>query len=134
METNMAKIKLGSRPKSFARIVKFTDVDGTELTAPVTYKYRTRKEYGAFHDSLPEYPQIEAETDADGKTVYRAETAIEKRSEWNANQIMQILEGWGLDEEFNHANVRQLCDEMPACAEAIIREYQGACVEGRLGN
>jgi hypothetical protein len=134
MEINMAKIKLGARPKSFARVVKFTDVDGTEMTAPVTYKYRTRSEYGAFADSLPDYPQLEAEKDADDKTVYRAQTVIEKRSEWNANQIMQILEGWALDEEFNHANVRQMCDEMPAGAEAIIREYQGACVEGRLGN
>jgi len=130
----MAKIKLGSRPKSFQHTVKFTDVDGTEMTASVTYRYRTRKEYGAFHDALPGYPQIEAETDADGKTVYRAETLIEKRSEWNANHIMQILEGWELDEEFNPANVRQLCNEMPACAEAIISAYQAACVEGRLGN
>jgi hypothetical protein len=134
----MAKIKLGARPKSFARIVKFTDIDGTEMSAPVTYKYRTRKEYGAWHDTLPEYPQVAAETEkgADGKdkTVYRAETLIEKRSEWNANRILQCVESWGLDEEFNPANVRQLCDEMPACADAIANEYQAACIEGRLGN
>ena len=130
----MAKIKLGARPKSFARVVKFSDVDGTALTAPVTYKYRTRKEYGAWHDSLPEYPQLEAEKDAEGKTVYRAESVIEKRSEWNANHIMQILESWGLDEEFSAANVKQMCDEMPACAAAIIQEYQAAIVEGHLGN
>jgi hypothetical protein len=131
----MAKIKLGTRPKSFVRIVKFKDLDGVDMTAPVTYKYRTRKEYGAFHDSLPEYPHtIEPETDADGKTVYRAEALIEKRSEWNANHIMQILDGWALDEEFNFANVKQLCDELPGGAEAIISEYRGACVEGRMGN
>lgn len=130
----MAKIKLGARPKSFARVVKFTDVDGTEMTAPVTYRYRTRKEYGAFHDALPEYPQIEAEKDADGNDVYRAETLIEKRSEWNASHIMQIVDSWALDEEFSHANVKQLCDEMPACADAIIQDYRSAIVEGRLGN
>ena len=130
----MAKIRLGSRPKSFARIVKFTDLDGTEMTAPVTYKYRTRKEYGAWHDTLPEYPQVVAETGPNGETVYRAESLIEKRSEWNANKIMQCVESWGLDEEFSAANVKQLCDEMPACADAIVNEYQIACVEGRLGN
>lgn len=130
----MAKIKLGARPKSFARLVKFKDIDGVELTAPVTYKYRTRQEYGAFHDALPEYPELDGKAGADGKTTYSVEDVLERRSVWNANQIMQILDDWGLEEEFSQANVKQLCDELPACATAIIQEYQSAIVEGRLGN
>lgn len=129
----MPTIRLGNRPKSFARVVKCKDVDGTELTVPVTYKYRTRKEYGEFHDALPDYPELEGKA-VDGKTTYSVEDVLERRSEWNANQIMQILDGWGLDEEFSLTNVRQLCDESPACAAAIISEYQSAIVEGRLGN
>jgi hypothetical protein len=127
----MATVKLGSRPKSFARVVKFKDVDGTELTAPVTYKYRTRKEYGAWVDALPAQPTT-SDAMEDGK--FSAETYIEKMSEWNAGKIMQSVDSWGLDIEFNQASVKQLCDEMPACAEAIIAEYQTACIEGRLGN
>jgi hypothetical protein len=129
----MPTIKLGNRPKSFPRTVKFKDIDGTELSIPVSYRYRTRKEFGEFHDALPDYPELEGKT-VDGKTTYSVEDVLEKRSDWNANQIMQILDGWSLDEEFNRDNVKQLCDEMPACASAIIQEYQAAIVEGRLGN
>lgn len=131
----MAKITLGSRPKSFPRVVKFTDVDGTELTAPVTYKYRTRKEFGEWLDTLPAYPQTKDGMVGEGEnSKFSSEAYIEKVSAWNANKIMQILEGWALDEEFSAANVRQLCDEMPACAEAIIENYRSAIIEGRLGN
>jgi hypothetical protein len=131
MEMKMAKIKLGERPKSFARVVKFTDLDGTEMTVPVTYKYRTRKEYGAWIDAMPPEPTA-MDAMKDGK--FSSETYIEMVSAWNANKIMQCVDSWGLDEEFSPANVKQTCDEMPACAEAITREYQGACLEGRLGN
>jgi hypothetical protein len=127
----MPTIKLGSRPKSFARVVKFKDVDGTEQLAPVTYKYRTRKEYGAWLDTLPAQPTTK---DATGEGGFSAEKYLEMISAWNASKIAQVLDGWGLEIEFNEAAVKQLCDEMPACAEAIIEEYRAAIVEGHLGN
>jgi hypothetical protein len=129
----MATVKLGSRPKSFARVVKYKDVDGADLSLPVTFKYRTRKEYGEWHDSLPEYPQLEGK-EVDGKTVYSVEDLLERRSAWNAKRISQSVDSWGLDVEFNDANVKQLCDESPAGADAVIEEYRAAIIEGRLGN
>jgi hypothetical protein len=128
----MPSIKLGSRPKTFARVIKFKDIDGTELSVPVTYKYRTRKEYGAWNDELPDYPEAKDAMDADGK--FSSEKYIEMVSNWNADRLMQTLEGWGLDEPFNADNVKQLCDEMPACAEAIVDDYKTAILQGHLGN
>lgn len=127
----MATIKLGARPKTFARVVKTKDLDGTELLIPVTYKYRTRKEYGAWIDTLGAQPQT-SDGVVEGK--FSAEAYVEKVSEWNANKIVQCVDGWGLDIDFTPENVKQLCDESPAAAEAVIGEYQAACIEGRLGN
>lgn len=127
----MPTIKLGARPKSFARVVKAQDLDGSELLIPVTFKYRTRKEYGAWIDSLPPEPTA-ADAVVDGK--FSAEAYVEKVSEWNANKVMQSVDAWGLDVEFGPESVKQLCDEMPAAADAINKDYQSACIEGRLGN
>lgn len=128
----MPQIKLGSRPKSFARVVKFKDVDGTELTAPITYKYRTRKEFGEWLDALPKMPEAKDAAGEDG--VFSSEKYLDLVSAWNANKIEQMLEGWGLDEEFTAANIKQLCVELPACADAVIEEYRAAILEGHLGN
>jgi hypothetical protein len=128
----MPSIKLGNRPKSFDYVVKFKDLDGTELAVPVSYKYRTRKEYGAWSDAFAKYPDTKDAIGEDGQ--FKAEAYIEQVSEWSANKLMQCLDGWKLDEEFNAANVKQLCDEMPACAEAIIDGYKNAILSGHLGN
>lgn len=127
----MPNIVLGKRPKSFARAVKTTDIDGSELLIPVTYKYRTRKEYGEWIDTLPPQPAT-ADAIVDGK--FSAAVYVEKVSQWNANKIMQCVDSWALDGEFTLDAVKQLCDESPAAAEAVISEYQAACIEGRLGN
>ena len=37
-------IKLGERPKTFARVIDFTGIDGSEYKLPVIFKYRTRSE------------------------------------------------------------------------------------------
>ena len=127
----MPTIKLGARPTSVARVVKTKDIDGSELSIPVTYKYRTRKDYGAWIDTLPPQPTT-ADAVVDGK--FSAEKYIEMMSAWNANKIAQCVDSWGLDVEFSPEAVKQLCDESPAAAEAVIGEYQAASVEGRLGN
>jgi hypothetical protein len=128
----MPTVKLGNRPKSFARVVKFKDIDGTELSIPVTYKYRTRQEFGAWIDTLPKHPESADAAGEDGK--FSSEKYVELMSAWNASKIEQMLEGWGLDVDCSPENIRQLCDEMPGGAEAIIEQYRAAIIEGRLGN
>ena len=129
----MAKITLGKRPKSFPKTVKFTDVDGTEMAAPVIYKYRTRKEYGAFIDALNEAAGLVPAPGADGEKVTMT-MLLEKSDGSNIDYLMQVLDGWSLDEPFDRANVQQLVDEFPGAANAIMEAYRAAIVEGRLGN
>ena len=125
------KIKLGSRPKSFTRIVKFPMLEGGEGSIECTFKYRTRSEFGVFIDALLE--SAGANPKDDGEKFSMAEL-MERTAGQNAKYIMDVLEGWNLDEDLSQANVQQLADELPGAAAAIMEAYRTACVEGRLGN
>ena len=127
----MAKIKLGSRPKSFTRIVKFPMLEGGEGSIECTFKYRTRSEFGVFIDELVE--SAGAKPKEDGEKFSMAEL-MERTAGQNAKYILDVLDGWNLDEDLNQANVQQLADELPGAAAAIMETYRTACVEGRLGN
>ncbi len=126
----MAKIKLGSRPKSFTRTVKVELLDGSEGAITCTFKYRTRTEFGVFIDSIVDKAKAAGKSDA----TPTAAGLMELSHEASADYLLQILEGWDLDEEFNRANVEQLCNELPAAAAAVMETYRAAISEGRLGN
>lgn len=128
----MATIKLGSRPKNFTVPVKFKLLDGTDAAIDVTFKYRTRTEFGAFLDEIYAENNVKpAETDDQQNLLERAyQAGVEN----HAKQIMRAAESWNLDEPFNLDNVAALCDEFPSAALAIMETYRVAITEGRLGN
>lgn len=125
------KIKLGSRPKSFTRIVKFPMLEGGEGSIECTFKYRTRSEFGVFIDALVESAGAKPKEDGE---KFSMEELMERTAGQNAKYILDVLEGWNLDEDLNQANVQQLADELPAAAAAIMETYRTAVTEGRLGN
>jgi hypothetical protein len=127
----MAKIKLGSRPKSFKRVIKFPLLEGGEGAIECIYKYRTRSEFGEFIDRMME--AAGAKEKADGEKFSMAEL-MERTAGANADYIMDVLDGWSLDEDLSKANLQQLADEYPAAVTAIMETYRAACIEGRLGN
>jgi hypothetical protein len=127
----MAKIKLGSRPKSFKRVVKFPLLEGGDGAIECTFKYRTRSEFGEFIDQMMEASGAKAK--ADDEKFSMAEL-MERTAGQNAQYIMDVLDGWNLEEELNLHNVQQLSDEYPAATNAIMEAYRAAIVEGRLGN
>lgn len=131
----MAKIKLGARPKTFTHTITVAMPEGGTANVQMVYKYRTRSEFGAFVDNLllaagAPPPASQAADDVS----FSLRQALEKTRDTNADYILQIAEGWNLDEEFNRASVVQLCDELPGAASAIIEAYRAALTEGRLGN
>lgn len=129
----MAKITLGARPKTFKRLVKFDMLDGTEGAVEMIYKYRTRKEFGAFIDEIMEGAKA-APTPEDGGAFSMA-ALMEKTAGANADYILRVAEGWNIDgREFTRENIEQLCDELPGAAAAIMETYRVAVSEGRLGN
>lgn len=138
----MSKIVLGARPKNFTREIKLPLHDGTTGTMLVTYKYRTRSEYGALVDA-----SVKASQDAIEAAAMRAiaepdqvasETGmrhtLKKATSDNIDFILKVVEGWNLDAPYDRDALEQLADELPHAPLAIISEYRLACTEGRLGN
>lgn len=127
------KIKLGSRPKNFTAPVKFKLLDGSEGVINVTYKYRTRKEFGAFLDEIYSENGVQKPSDSEG-TANLLERAYDAGNEKIADQIVRAAEGWDLDEPFTAENVQELVNEIPAAAGAIMATYEKASKDGVLGN
>jgi hypothetical protein len=128
----MAKIKLGNRPKNFKKVITFPMLDGSTGSIEVTYKYRTRTEFGFFIDEILE--AAGKNKSQNGDTEFSMADLMEKTAGSNADYVLQVVEGWNLEEELSRANVEQLADELPAAVNAIMETYRVAITEGRLGN
>lgn len=123
-------IKLGQRPKTFKTFnVKFDMPDGEVGIIPVTYKYRTRVEFGKFMNEV--FGQVE-DKPGEGKTDFQK--LFESMGDKNADYLLECLDGWGLSEPLNKETLLQLSSELPAASVALMTAYREACVEGRLGN
>jgi len=127
----MAKIKLGNTPKTFSRTVTVEMLDGTKGSVDCTFRYRTRTEFGAFLDSLFKDAGVKA-GDSDEKVAIAELMA--KTRDTNADYLLQVLDGWNLDDELNKDNLQQLCDEFPGVANSIMETYRTQISEGRRGN
>ena len=128
----MALIKLGSTPKSFKRALIVDMLDGTKGSIEVTYKYRTRTEFGKFLDSIFKDAGVKPDAGEDEKVVI--EKVMEKTRDTNADYLIQVIDGWNLESELTKANLQQLCDEFPGVANVIMESYRTAVTEGRAKN
>lgn len=127
----MAKIVLGKTPKAFKRTVTVDMLDGTKGSIECSYRYRTRTEFGKFLDTIFADAGVKP-TDTDEKVVI-AEVMARTR-DTNADYLIQVLDGWNLDDELNKETLQQLCDEFPGVSNSIMETYRVAVTEGRLGN
>lgn len=136
----MAKLKLGAPPKTFKHKLRVSLLNGSEADIEMTYKYRTRTEFGKFLDELFDSAKVTVKDQSDDEVTLSLAEALMKTKETNADYIMAIAEGWNvIDEdekpvEFSRDNVARLCDELPGVALAIINLYRTAVTEGRTGN
>lgn len=129
----MAKVKLGSRPKSFKHTISTPLPDGSMGEIEVSYIYRTRTEYGALLDELRAAGDSEAAAPKKGRRVDSLKMQTEARDS-DVRFIMKIIDSWNLDAELNRESVEQLWDELPGVAAQILADYSSAIFEGRLGN
>lgn len=126
----MASIKLGNRPKTFRPVtIKVPLPDGEEGIMQVTYKYRTRTEFGKLIDSIF---KDAGENRTDGN--FSMGDLMEKTRDKNAEYLLLCVDAWNLDDPVTMESLRQLSDELPAVAAAIMEQYRTAALEGRLGN
>lgn len=127
----MASIKLGTRPKSFTRVVSFPLPEGGEGRITASYRYRTRTQFGEFVDALMVKSKVTAPDYADPAANTKLQQSVIAS---NAGYLINALDGWDLDEELSVANLEQLADEHPGAVMALMESYRAACCEGRLGN
>jgi hypothetical protein len=128
----MAKIQLGSAPKTFTHCVTFPLVEGGEGEIMVEYAYRTRAQFAAFIAEL--YPDIKTGPAAVGGPGFDVVAAADRGIDSDVKHILGCVRGWDLDNAFDTASVRRLVDEFPAAASALIAGYRDAITEGRTKN
>ena len=151
----MAKIKLGTKPKTITHALSFPMLDGTTGEVQVEYVYRDRKAFATFIDA--HMAAIKADADAaieklkaqidaakaaagDGDSAEATVTTVSeteivsKQIESQVNFIMGAVSGWNLDVAFDRESVEELATTLPQAATAIIQSYRTAMTEGRLGN
>lgn len=138
------KIKLGSRPKSFARVIKFPMVEGGEGCMEVQFRYRTRSELAALTDEIQSAAKALADAEiekmqqridnGDSVEALKQTVVLDRDLSLQVDYVMQVVDGWNLDEKFERNAVEQLANELPAAIAAIIENYRKAINEGRLGN
>lgn len=123
----MSKITLGKPPKTFAPVtVRFPMPDGSEGVIEAVFKYRSRKEFGAFLASTFKVDEPQGTPDL----AAVMEATVQK----NGAYLAEVLDSWSLDEKLTPETAAQLADEVPAAASALMEAYTRAVTEGRLGN
>ena len=126
----MAKLKLGSPPKTFKQKVEIPLLDGGTADITLDFKYRTRKEFGEFVDGF-----IKSASEPKKKKTEQTLTDIlANEDEANAQYILQVAEGWDLEDSFNEASILQLITEYPSANLAIGEAYMSALMKGRAKN
>lgn len=137
------KVTLGKRPKNFSKDVKFPMLEGGDGAIKASYIYRTRKQFGELIDARLQSAKDAAGVQANAEPVvadpqratdFSMATFLGDDTAKRASYLLEIMDGWNLDEPFSHQSVLQLCDELPAAGTALINDYAAAVREGHLGN
>lgn len=129
-ETIARSIVLGKRPEGVPDTLKIKMPDGTEGLLPVTFKYRTRTEFGEFLDGIfgAELPAFDGTSKMASSQQQRGVVQL------NGQYIYGCLKDWGLDAPFSLQACIQLADELPGAVQALMDTYRRLTLEGRLGN
>ncbi len=129
-ETIARSIVLGKKPDGIPDTLKIKMPDGTEGLLPVTFKYRTRTEFGEFLDGIfgAEPPPFDGTSKTASTQQQRATVQI------NGQYIHGCLKDWGLDAPFTLQSCIQLADELPGAVQELMDTYRRLTVEGRRGN
>ncbi|WP_367847002.1 phage tail assembly chaperone [Rhodoferax sp. WC2427] len=128
----MAKIKLGSAPKSFTQKVSFPLLKGGTGDVVMDFKYRDRAEFAQFIDEI--YPGIKSPPTPSTEPGFDVVEQDRKTQADEVRYIMGCANGWDLEEDFTEANVKALVNEFPAAGSAIPAAYRMAISEGRVKN
>lgn len=125
------KIKPGNRPKTFKEIiVNVTLPDGEPGILPVTFKYKTKKEFGAWQDALLGKEKLDKP-----KEEFSWEKFYQEAGDRTAEVLLEVIDAWGLDVELSKTSLLEIeADCGAGIFPAMLEAFGKACREGRLGN
>ena len=89
-------------------------------TIPMTFKYRSRKEYQEFLESLEEKKSDK------GKVTRKEKTFVEA--------FPEFVLGWGLEEEFCQKNIEIFLNNYPVAYQEIFTFYSKMLLVSRVKN
>ncbi|MGO4480023.1 phage tail assembly chaperone, partial [Massilia sp. 2TAF26] len=104
----MAKVILGKPPKAISKELTFPMLDGTTGSIKVTYKYRTRTEFGTFVDSMIDVIKQESEA---------AIAAAREKAKDKADDAVQSIDLGVSETEINAKKAQRQADFIMGCVE-----------------
>jgi Phage tail assembly chaperone len=127
----MAKLQLGKAPTSFKRTITIEQLDGSKASIELDFKYRTRTQYAELLDSILVTDEKKSKKADEQKSFAEI---LKMQGDGTIDFMLQIANGWDLEDEFNRANVTILVDTFPNATTEINEAYRVAILEGRLKN
>lgn len=122
------KFKIAQNP-TFKADVKIPRIGGSSDVISFEYKFIPRKELADMYDSWRD-KAASLEVTEESKLSDLTEFEIDLQTQ----QLLDIVTGWGFDDEFNEENVRLLVESCAAAPAAIIDGFQNAYVKAKEGN
>lgn len=146
-------IKLGKNPRTFTRDIPLINLDGKTDILKITYIYRSREEFAVLLDERAaaerrqnaEYDKAAKEqaaaaqaAEANGETSepepVSAAVAFRKAAAEAAARVLEVAQGWDVEDEFTVENLIRLDADFPGALGDIHDTYQTAVLEVRRKN
>lgn len=126
----MAKIRIAQKA-TFNAPVLIPIVGSEPEKVEFTFKYRDRTELAALFDEWNE-ARNKARAALDDKPSWSEVVAVD--TEQQTQQIKDLVVGWGFDDEYNDDNIVAFVKSCHGAAEAVVKAYESAYSQARLGN
>ena len=126
----MAKIRIAQNA-TFAAPVLIPIVGSAPEKVEFTFKYRDRAELAALFDEWNEKRKT-AQAALGDKPSWSEIVAVD--TEQQTQQIKDLVVGWGFDDEYSEDNIVAFVKSCQGAAEAVVKAYEGAYSQARLGN
>jgi hypothetical protein len=127
----MAKIRIEQAP-TFTIDVEVPRVGGKPAKVPFTFAYKDRNALSAFADEQIQHSkQFAEQVKEEGATVLDLTV---KTIDFQVKHLAEIIVGWGFEDELNEQSIRALVCSASSVPDAILKAYQAAYADARLGN
>lgn len=127
----MAKIKIAQNP-TFSAVVQIPRIGAEPVPVEFQFRYLDRVALAEMFDQWNKARDAWAAKAQEEGVSWKDATAAEIKLQ--ADQLKDIVVGWGLDDEFSDDAILDLVRTCTGAPKAVIDAYQAAYSPARLGN